>query len=228
MPYQWLLFDADGTLFNYQAGEEVALSKSFEKAGISFRPEYGNVYAEVNAALWRQFENGQVTLADLRVDRFAQLFERLSIQTDATQFSDIYLHFLGQVIDLIPGAIETLQALSGHYRMAIITNGISIVQRSRLSLSPIKQFFEDFFISDEIGVSKPATAFFDAVFTGIGHPPKESVLVVGDSLTSDMRGGINYGLDTCWFNPDGTQKPADMPINYEIRKLGQLLDILKI
>ena len=168
-----------------------------------------------------------MTLADLRTARFSQLFERLAIQSDATQFSDIYLHFLGQVIDLIPGAIETLQTLSGHYRMAIITNGISIVQRSRLSLSPIKQFFEDFFISDEIGVSKPAPAFFDAVFTGIGHPPKESVLVIGDSLTSDMRGGLNYGLDTCWFNPNGIQRPADMPLNYEISKLEQLPALLQ-
>ena len=227
MHYQWLLFDADNTLFDYQAGEEIALFKAFEAAGIPFLTKYGEVYADVNAAFWRLFEKGQVTLADLRVDRFAQLFERLAIQTDATHFSDIYLHFLGQVIDLIPGAIETLQALSGHYRMAIITNGISIVQRSRLSLSPIRQFFEDFFISDEIGVSKPAPAFFDAVFTGIGYPPKESVLVIGDSLTSDIRGGINYGLDTCWFNPDGIRKPDDMPINYEIKKLEQLLTILQ-
>jgi YjjG family noncanonical pyrimidine nucleotidase len=167
-------------------------------------------------------------VADLRTDRFSQLFERLAIKTDVQQFSNTYLHFLGQATDLIPGALETLQALSGQYRMVIITNGISQVQRSRLSLSPIKAYFEDIFISEEIGVSKPAGPYFDAVFAGIGHPPRESVLVIGDSLSSDMRGGINFGLDTCWFNPDGIQKPADMPINHEIKNLGQLLDILKI
>lgn len=227
MPYQWLLFDADGTLFDYQAGEEIALFKAFEAAGIPFLSGYGEVYAEVNAAFWRLFEKGQVTLADLRTDRFSQFFDRLAIKTDVQQFSYTYLHFLGQATDLIPGALETLQALSGQYRMVIITNGISQVQRSRLSLSPIKAFFEDIFISEEIGVSKPAAAYFDAVFAGIGHPPRESVLVIGDSLSSDMRGALDYGLDTCWVNLDGIQKPADMQIRYEIKKLEQLLDILQ-
>jgi len=227
MPYQWLLFDADGTLFDYQAGEEMALLKAFEAAGIPFLPEHGEIYAEVNAALWHLFEKGQVTLKDLRVTRFSQLFDRLAIKTDAQQFSTTYLHFLGQATDLIPGALETLQKLSGHLRMVIITNGISEVQRSRLSLSPINVYFEDIFISEEIGVSKPAIAYFEAVFAGIGNPPRESVLVIGDSLTSDMRGALNYGLDTCWFNPHGIQRPEDMKISYEIKQLEQLLSILQ-
>lgn len=226
MAYQWLLFDADGTLFDYQAAEEMALINTFDDSGIPFVSEYGEVYAEVNAALWHLFEKGQVSLKELRVTRFSQLFDRLAIKTDAQQFSATYLNFLAQATDLIPGAQETLQALSGQYRMAIITNGISEVQRSRLSLSEIKDFFEDIFISEEIGVSKPAAAYFHAVFTRIGRPPRDSALVIGDSLSSDIRGALNYGLDTCWYNPHEIQKPADIPINYEIKKLEQLLTIL--
>ncbi len=227
MPYQWLLFDADGTLFNYEAAEEKALLNSFDAAEIVFLPQYGDVYGEVNAALWRLFEQGEISLADLRITRFAQFFERVGVTTDAAAFSRTYLNFLGQSTDLIPGALEILAALQGHYRMVIITNGISEVQRSRLSLSPIKDYFEDIFISEEIGISKPATGYFDAVFNGIGHPLKEAVLVIGDSLSSDMRGGINYGLDTCWFNPNGIERPAEMNIRFEINKLDQLLEILK-
>jgi 2-haloacid dehalogenase len=110
--------------------------------------------------------------------------------------------------------------------MAIITNGISKVQRSRLAISPIESFFDGLFISEEIGYSKPAAGYFDAVMDALYHPQKESVLVIGDSLSSDMRGGINYGLDTCWFNPQENPNTLNLPVTYQIQDLRQLSKLL--
>lgn len=222
MPYEWLLFDADGTLFDYDCAEEKALTGTFAEFRILFTPQYGEIYQTVNKKLWKLFEQGKIPLEDLRVRRFLDLFHQAGLSVDVEKFSDRYLFHLSQSADLMPYAIETLQVLEKEYRLAIITNGISKVQRSRLALSPIEEFFDGLFISEEIGYSKPAAGYFDVVMDALYHPQKESVLVIGDSLSSDMRGGINYGLDTCWFNPQENPNTLNLPVTYEIQDLRQL------
>jgi 2-haloacid dehalogenase len=228
MSYTWLLFDADGTLFAYDGAEEEALKNVFVHYGLPFTDKIAARYKQINHVMWDRLEQQTITLLQLRWQRFADLFGELGISLDPKGFSDTYLHYLGQAAALIPGTLEFLAQLHGTFNMAIITNGITDVQLSRIKIAGLDRYFTYIFTSEEIGVFKPASGFFDAVFEGIGNPPKESTLVIGDSLSSDMAGGFGYGLDTCWYNPNGVENNTGIPIKYEIRRLSDLLAILKI
>lgn len=228
MSYTWLLFDADGTLFAYEGAEEEALKNVFAHYHLPFNEEIAALYKRINQDMWDRLEQQTITLLQLRWQRFADLFTALGIDEDAEKFSETYLDYLGQSAYLIPGTLEFLEQLQGKFNMAIITNGITDVQLSRIKISGLDRYFPYIFTSEEIGVFKPASGFFDAVFEGIGNPPKEKALVIGDSLSSDIAGGVGYGLDTCWYNPRGEQDKNGYPITYEIRELSDLLAILKI
>jgi YjjG family noncanonical pyrimidine nucleotidase len=225
MSYTWLLFDADDTLFDYPLAEANALRSTFEHFGQVYRSEYLRIYQVYNRQVWAEFEGGETSAADLRLKRFRLLFDEISLPLNPQDFSLHYLENLACTSDLFPGAAELLQALTGRFHLALVTNGLSEVQRPRLERSAIRPFIEKIFISEEMGVVKPDAAFFVAVFQEIGHPPKTEVLIIGDSLSSDMQGGLNYGIDTCWFNPSG--KTTELPVTYTINSLGQLLDILQ-
>jgi HAD superfamily hydrolase (TIGR01549 family) len=127
--------------------------------------------------------------------------------------------------DLLPGAQEIVRALKPRFHLALVTNGLADVQRPRLERSALADCFEKVFISEEVGAAKPSTAYFDAVFGAIGNPPKNEVLIIGDSLSSDMQGGLGYGIDTCWYNPD--RKTTDLPVTYQISRLLELVPILE-
>lgn len=223
--YPWLLFDADDTLFDYQAAEAHALQVVFAHFQIPFLPNYAQVYANINHHYWQKFEAGTISLVDLRNVRFHDLLEELNLPPDADLFSRVYLTKLGQCVQLLPGVLETLTILAASHHLALITNGLSSVQRSRLSLSPIGRFFNHVFISEEIGVSKPAAGFFDHVFSHIGQPARSEVLVIGDSLSSDITGGAAYGLDTCWFNPHRHPNTLSIQPTYEVQALNALIAI---
>jgi 2-haloacid dehalogenase len=226
MKYQWLLFDADGTLFDYNLAEEKALGQTFRDLEINFAETFAPQYRKINQQIWDDFENGRISAEALRIERFSRLFETLRVSADVAKFSAQYLVNLSKAADLIDGAEETVRALHSRFRLAIITNGLKDVQRPRLALTPMAGMFEVIAISEEIGAAKPAVEFFDAVFEKIGRPPRQAALVIGDSLTSDIQGGINYGLDTCWFNPAGKPAPAEMRITHEIRSLAELIHLL--
>ena len=225
MPYTWLLFDADDTLFDYPLAEGKALRSTFEDFGQVYRSEYLRIYQIFNRQVWAEFERGETSSTELRLKRFRLLFEEIGVSLDPQDFSQRYLENLAQASDLFPGTAELLQTLTGRYHIALVTNGLKDVQRVRLERSAIRPLIEKIFISEEMGIAKPAAGFFEAVFHEIGQPPKADVLIIGDSLTSDMQGGINYGIDTCWFNPTG--KPTTLPVTYTIKALGQLPCILK-
>jgi 2-haloacid dehalogenase len=232
MTYRWILFDADGTLFDYDKAEAKALVKSFDEIGYPFEPRYAAAYRQINGQIWEDFEKGLITQNELRVRRFELLFEATSVEADAAVFSDLYLRFLAQGTDLIEGAEEILQVLNGKVGMVIITNGLKDVQRPRLARSTIGHYFDEVVISEEVGSAKPKSRIFDVAFERMGNPAKGEVLIVGDSLTSDIAGGINYGIDTCWFNPGGLPIPQEFEIGqskrigFEIGRLSQLLEIL--
>jgi len=142
------------------------------------------------------------------------------------QMSTAYIEQLAICTDLMDGAYEVLQTLHGRSKLAIVTNGLQAVQRSRLAHSRIRDFIPELIISEEVGAAKPQAAFFDAAFARTGHPAKSDVLIIGDSLTSDIQGGVDYGLDTCWYNPTAESRPDSLPITYEIGHLRELLDFL--
>ena len=224
--YTWLLFDADGTLFDYDRAEATALELTFRRAGLAYDATYLATYQQINQQLWQELEAGQTTPELLRVRRFELLFGALGIAVSPEPFSLQYLAHLAMSSHLMEGALETLQALHGAYRLAILTNGLRAVQRPRLQNSAIHDFVSAMIISEEVGVAKPAAGIFDIAFERMGHPPKSRVLMIGDSLTSDMQGGCTYGIDTCWYNPRHLPRPADLPITYEIGRLAELKPLL--
>jgi 2-haloacid dehalogenase len=225
MTYQWLLFDADNTLFDYDQAEATALANSFRQFGLNLDQATGAQYRTINAKLWHDFELGHITQQDLRAERFRRLFTTVNLTVDAEAFSHAYLRHLSQAGHLLEGAEALVRQLAAEYHIGIITNGIASVQRPRLENSPIYEFVEAFVISEELGVAKPDPAIFDAAFALMGWPQKTAVLIIGDSLSSDMQGGLNYGIDTCWYNPEN--KPATLPVTYNIQSLNELHAILR-
>ncbi len=225
--YQWLLFDVDDTLFNFTLAESRSLEMTFQEVGLVFQANAPAVYHEVNRATWEEFEQGLLTSLQLRTRRFERLFDRLRIAYDPEQFSRCYLRNLGKCSDLIEGAEEMIRSLAPHYRLGLVTNGLADVQRPRLEGSPLQGFFEVVVISEEIGVAKPERGFFDVAFERMGRPEKSAVLVIGDSVTSDIQGAFNYGLDACRFNPRGLPADPRFPVVKEIRAWTELTDWLK-
>ena len=224
--YPWLWFDADGTLFNYEQAEGLALRNTFESLDLRFEDDYLDTYQRINSGLWQALEKQEITSEVLRVRRFEQLLEAVQLSGSPDKMSAAYIEQLGLRAELMEGAYEVLDALQGKCKFAIVTNGLQAVQRSRLACSTIKDFISELIISEEVGAAKPQPAFFDEAFARTGYPAKSDVLIIGDSLTSDIRGGVDYGIDTCWHNPKAESRPSDLPITYEIRHLHELLELL--
>jgi len=224
--YDWIFFDADGTLFDYDAGEAEAFRGAFFECGLSFEPAFGPLYSEINSAIWREYERGEITQARLKTERFDRLFGAIEVKADSTEFSRRYLKILGRQTALLEDAEEVVSALVGSVDLVLITNGLAEVQRPRFAASSIGSRFTEIVISEEEGVAKPDPAIFDLAFDRIGRPPKERVLMVGDNLGSDILGGFNFGIDTCWFNPAGLANGHDVEPTHVISRLPQLLEIV--
>jgi 2-haloacid dehalogenase len=225
--YSWILFDADGTLFDYDAAEAAALEASLGRIGQPFHPELLESYRSINGELWRDLERGRITQKRLRIERFERLFEAMGMRADPSLFATGYLGDLARRSELIEGVGETVEALSKIYRLMLITNGIAEVQRSRFSTSSIRDCFADLVISEEVGAAKPDPRIFDAAFAKMNQPEKSEVLIVGDSLSSDVQGGRDYGVDTCWFNPSGEVAHDGVQPTFEIARFDALRMLLR-
>ena len=220
--YSWLIFDADGTLFDFRSGETAALQSTTRRHGITYSSQLHEIYSAISAELWRQFELGEIPLKELRVMRFERLFADLEIDQQPESFNLDFMHALGKQTQLLPGAETTVRRLSSRFRLLLATNGIAVVQRSRFARSSIRRYFEDVVISDEIGVAKPQTEFMVEAFSRMDHPAKSEVLMIGDSLSSDIAGGVAFGIDTCWFNPDNLPLDGSPKPTYTIADLSEI------
>lgn len=226
MPYRFLVFDADGTLFDFERTEVAALARTLAPAGVQLDDTGLALYRAISVELWRDLERGETTPARLRVDRFARLAARGGFAFDVPRVAERYVAELALGVDLLPQAEETLAALAAKTSMVLATNGLAEVQRSRFGRSPIRRHFVDVVISEEIGLAKPDPAFFEVALARLGDPPREEVLVVGDSLSADIAGAAAAGLDACWFNPRGLRLAGQPPPRFEIRELRGLLPIV--
>ncbi|MCO6449976.1 MAG: YjjG family noncanonical pyrimidine nucleotidase [Caldilineales bacterium] len=222
MKYDWILFDADGTLFDFHSAEKAALRQTFAIHQLPFDEQTATRYIEINNAAWVALERGEILATDLNRHRFSRLFESLGFEDDPNRFGRDYLGQLATRTELIDGAEELVKNLAGIVRLALITNGLKDVQRPRLAASAIADCFDVVVISEEVGAAKPDIAYFDIVFERMGWPNKARALVVGDNLSSDIQGAANYGIDACWFNPARRLAPQSLPIRYEIAELAQL------
>lgn len=223
--YQWLLFDADDTLFDYAQGEHSALRDTFAEFGLPFDARTLDLYREFNHRLWLRFEKHEVTGDQIRRERFAELFHTLELPEPAG-LGDRYIDYLGAQTTLMNDAHDTVATLHKTYRLVVITNGMMRVQRPRLARSILEPYIFDLIISEECGAAKPSREIFDYAFARMGRPRKEQVLIVGDSLTSDMAGGVAYGIDTCWYNPKCLPHPQELELTYEIHSLRELVPLL--
>ncbi len=225
--YEWLLFDADETLLNFKLAEERAIKATFKAFGLPADADIIETYSKINDNLWKMLERGEVTKDRLKVLRFEQFCEHYGYAPIGRELADAYVGNLSRQTALIDGAEDVCRALAGRYKMYIITNGIYSVQTARFGGSAIKDYFEKCYISDEIGCEKPSRGFFDAVAADIPDFDISRALVIGDSLTSDIKGGADYGIDTCWLNRAGKPAPEGMNITYIIGDIRDVLGILE-
>lgn len=227
--YKLILFDQDGTLFDYKRAEEYALQRSMEHFGIKHTDSsYLEKYRKINRVVWGEFERGETSLKQLKLKRFKNLFDMLDIKQNIEAFSDKYLYYISKSSFVTEGAEEIVSSLYGKYKLALATNGIYTAQYERLKSSPLREYFDIFVVSEKIGVAKPDPNFFSYVFEKARHSDKSTALMVGDSLSSDIKGGCDFGIDTCWFNPGKIKNEAEILPTYEIEKLAQIQDILKV
>lgn len=226
MRYDWIFFDADGTLFDYDAAEAAALEGAFRACRLPYESDFRPLYSEINAGIWRDFELGRISQKELKTMRFDRLFDAVGLTADSAEFSRRYLETLGAQTRLLDGAEALVRSLAGRVAMLLITNGLAEVQVPRFAASSIRDCFAEIVISGEIGLAKPDPAIFEFAFERIDHPARERVLMIGDNLGSDILGGVNYGLDTCWYNPVGTPNGHGVEPKYEIRELREILDIV--
>jgi len=225
--YEILLMDADETLLDFRRSEGYALETELKTCGVTMTGEIHDTYHEINRVLWQQLERGEVTRERLKVIRFEQLFEHIGLKNvDAASFNAAYMKTLSTKGFMLDGALALLQKLHERYTIYIITNGSASVQHVRLADSGMLPFIDGVFISEEVGADKPSAVFFDRVCETIGLDDRSKALVIGDSLTSDILGGINSGFDTCWYNPNGMI--TDLSPTYTVssfEKMAQLLDV---
>lgn len=217
MSYDVFLFDLDDTLLEFDTSEQNAFRNAFTEAGlVKGLDAYRTEYKAISKILWRQLEEGVTTMQELSVSRFRQLFDKFGIEMDPAAFSETYLTFLGKEAHLIEGVIEMLDRL-GDVKLAIVTNGFIKAQIARVACSPLNKRFEIIVSSEEAGFQKPRPEIFKETLDRLGVTDKSRVLMTGDSLTSDIRGGHNFGIDTCWYNPNGLDNTTDYKPTYEIR-----------
>ncbi|MFD3447162.1 YjjG family noncanonical pyrimidine nucleotidase [Microbacteriaceae bacterium 4G12] len=226
--YQTLLFDVDDTLLDFGAAERVALRSLFEEQQIPLTAEIEADYKEINQGLWKSFEEGKLDRYELVNTRFSILFKKYGQEVDGVLLEKNYRSYLEEGNQLINGALELITDLQKQYDLYIVTNGETKTQDKRLRSSGLHPLFKDIFVSEGTGFQKPMKEYFDYVFARIPSFSPEQALIIGDSLSADIKGGQLAGIDTCWLNPEIKPNNTDIIPTYEIKKLDELYRILKM
>ena len=224
--YSFLLFDADNTLLDFDENERTSLTDTFRVFGIPFDEDTIRLYHGINLMYWKMLSEKKISKEELLIKRFATLFERIGVDADPVATENHYRTLLGKGCQVVPGALEVCRKLRNDYRLYVITNGVASTQHSRLEGSGVAALMDGIFISDEIGYDKPDVRFFEHVQTSIPGFEKDKALVIGDSLFSDIRGGVDFGLDTCYLNVYNEKNISEIKPTYEIQDIVELLKLL--
>lgn len=226
MSYNIILFDLDNTLLDFDTNQAESLKMLFAEKGFELTDEIYKTYDGINRGLWVEYELGNISIDKLLNTRFAMTMNLYNKVIDGTKWETDYREFLNKGSQLVNGAYNLLAELSKSHRLFAATNGVYETQVSRLKLAGIYDFFEDIFISEEVGAQKPSPKFFEYAFSHISNFKKEEALMVGDTLSSDIRGGIDSGIDTCWYNPYGLESSDLIQSTYVIKVLSELKEIV--
>ena len=223
-----VLWDVDGTLLDFLTAEKNAIRKCFSIFHLGeCTDEMLADYSAVNVGYWQRLERGEMTKPEIQRGRFETFFSHWGLDPSlAERFNDEYEMCLTDTVIFLPGALETVRALRGRALQCAVTNGTKQVQELKFLRSGLDTLLDHIFISEDVGAEKPSPRFFRAVFDTIGSCDPREVMIVGDSLTSDMRGGVNAGIVTCWYNPLRKENTSDLALDWEIRDIPQLLDII--
>lgn len=226
LKYDVILFDADGTLLDFHRSETEAVREAMTMNGITPTDEKVKLYSGINDGLWKMLERGEIEKSVLLYHRFELLFDALGIKGDAKKMAQDYMNALSTKGYMLDGAEDMLKSLVGKARMYIVTNGVEFIQRGRYARTSLDRYFDGVFISGCVGYEKPSVMYFERVAEQIDGFDKSRAVIVGDSLTSDMQGGINYGIDTCWYDPQGKACPEGMKLTCIAESFEGVLDFL--
>ena len=224
---EFVFLDLDDTILDFYKAERIALSKTLRDFGLEPTDAVLSRYHIINRRHWEALERGEMTRDQVLEGRFRVLFAELGRKVDAVAVTRAYESNLGIGHYFLPGAQEAVERLHEKYRLFLASNGTASVQHSRLTSAGLYPYFEKVFISQEIGFNKPSREYFDTCFAQIPDFDPEKAIMVGDSLTSDILGGIRAGIKTCWVNPGHLEARADIPADYEIEALSQLESLLQ-
>ena len=225
--YYCILFDADNTLLDFDAAESKALADTLRNYGIEPDAETVQTYRTINGELWRQLEKGQIRRDKLMAERFTRFLKAVNAAGSGAEMNQYYLDQLSTHPDLAaPNVLDVMKELAEVATLAVVTNGFDRVQSRRVAESGLKEFVEEVFVSEKLDSEKPNRKIFDTALRSLGVENRERVLMVGDSLTSDIQGGINAGLDTCWYNPNHAENPGKVCPTYETSNLEELYQLV--
>ena len=222
--YKYLLFDLDDTLLDFGKAQVLAFKKLLEDENIEYNDELFEKYETINKSLWRSFERGEISNKEVTSERFIRFFSLFDRKIDGSEVDNRYRGYLAEGNQLFDGIIEMLEKLSLTHKLYIASNGIGITQHTRLKNNNLNKYFEKIFISEEIGSKKPDIKFFDIIFKEIGVENKDEVLMIGDTLTSDILGANNAGIDSCLVDIHKITNP-EIVSTYKIEKTIDLLEI---
>lgn len=227
MKYKVLIFDADETLFDFKKAEKEAFKETILEFGMDYDESYHfETYKVINSAIWKELEQGLITQSKLKIERFKRLSNKLQIPFDEVEFANAYMKHLANGSFLFEDSTDLIESIKDNYTLMIVTNGLTVVQEKRIKQSTIAKYFKDIVISENIGVSKPNPGIFEYTLKDMKNIDKSQVLMIGDSLSSDIQGGISFGIDTCWYNPKEIENKTDLKPTYEVKSLKELKDLL--
>ena len=224
--YEFVFLDADDTLLDFLKTERAAISESFRRFGLAPTDDLIRRYSAINQSCWERMERGEITRDRVLIERFEILFARLGAEIDPRVFENTYQTLLGQHAFLVEGAEDILAYLRPKYKLYIASNGVAATGDSRFRDAGLSGWFDDIFISERIGHHKPEKAYFDACFARIPGFRRDRAIIVGDSLSSDIQGGVNAGIATCWFNYRNRAPRDGIRPDYTIHSLAELKTIL--
>ena len=227
--YTTIFWDVDGTLLDFLYSQRYSLTKCFRTVGHEVTQEQIERYSQINDSFWKRHERGEVTREELLTGRFVQLFDEYGFRDiDLQAFLKEYQESLGSVFSYIDDSLTICKALCGCVSQYAVTNGVSATQLNKLRLSGLAETMDGIFISEDIGVPKPDRAFFEYCLERVEEKDRSRILIVGDSLTSDIKGGVQAGIATCWYRPDGAVNDTDLHPDHEISNLHMIYDILGV
>lgn len=224
-----IFWDVDGTLLDFAYSERCALTQCFRTIGKEITEEIIQRYSEINDSYWKKLERNEITREKLLTERFLALFREFNIEdVDVEAFRLEFQKGLANIYAFLDDSLTICNALHGRVKQYVVTNGVTATQKNKLKLSGLAEIMDGLFISEEVGAPKPQKEFFDYCLEHVEEKDRSKILIVGDSLSSDIKGGINAGLVTCWYRPDDTENPTGYNPDYEISDLHRIYDILNV